>query len=210
MKYKRLKLKDIKKSHKVSFEKNKRKFFKKTFYNEGYNPKKGLINVDFRNKIIDGNHRHQILLEKFGEEHTIIVKKSYVPYFLCVITKLIFVIIFPLSYFGKYKRIKLKKLKQSHCVNFIKPEKKEFAKIFLNEGYIPKKELIVIGIDNKILNGNHRYCLLLQKFGENHTIIVKKVYTFYDLISFGTNLITILFLPLILLGELFKYLKNNK
>jgi hypothetical protein len=209
MPYKRLKLKNIKKSHEVFFKSGRRKYFKNYFLNERYDPRKGLIYVDFKNKIIDGNHRHQILMEKFGEEHTIIVQKTYLPYFLMVVVKIIFMIIYPLSYFGKYKRVKLKKISQSHCTDFKKKDRQKFSSIFLREGYIPKKGLITIGIDNKIINGNHRYCLLLQKFGENHTIIVRKVCNFYSFISLVTTLIAVLLLPFQLIVEIFKLLKRK-
>jgi hypothetical protein len=43
-----------------------------------------------------------------------------------------------------YKRIKLKDIKQSHCVDFIDLDRKDFINKFLNEGYIPKKGLITV------------------------------------------------------------------
>jgi hypothetical protein len=94
-----------------------------------------------------------------------------------------------------YKRIKLKDIKQSHCVDFINLDRKDFINKFLNEGYIPKKGLITVGLDNKIINGNHRYCLLLQKYGEEHTIVVKKINSIYDVDYVITTIIAILILP---------------
>jgi hypothetical protein len=195
MGYKRIKLKDLKKSHEVSFKKNKRRLFKKSFLEEGYKPRKGIITVDLNNKIIDGNHRYTILLEKYGPEYNIIVKKTITPYPLHVIVSFILIILLPFYLNMGYKRIKLKKIKQSHCVDFINKDRKDFENKFLNEGYIPRKGLITVGLDNKIVNGNHRYCLLLQKYGQEHTIVVKKSNSFYDVGFAITTIITILILP---------------
>ena len=74
----------------------------------------------------------------------------------------------------RFKRIELKKIKQSHCVTLETTERKIFEDEFLKEGYKPRKGIITVGFDNKILNGNNRYCLLLQKFGGDYKIIVKK------------------------------------
>jgi hypothetical protein len=94
-----------------------------------------------------------------------------------------------------YKRIKLKKIKQSHCVDFVDKDRKDFANKFLNEGYISRKGLITVGLDNKIINGNHRYCLLLQKYGEEHVIVVKTSNSIYDVSRAITIVIAILILP---------------
>ena len=196
MGYKRVKLKDIKRSHGVSFKKNERKLFKKSFLEEGYKPRKGVITVGLNNKIIDGNHRYTILLEKYGPEHYVIVKKTIMPYFLyAIFSFIIIIILLPFYHNMGYKRIKLKKIKQSHCVDFRNKDRKDFANKFLNEGYIPRKGLITVGLDNKIINGNHRYCLLLQKYGEEHTIVVKKSNSLYDVGSAITSVIAILILP---------------
>ena len=101
-----------------------------------------------------------------------------------------------------YKRIKLKKIKQGHCVSLETPKRQKFAEDFYNEGYQPRKGVIIVGFDNKILNGNNRYCLLLQKFGGEHKIIVKKKY-----ISFGIiRILGIIMLPFIMIKKM--YTKN--
>jgi hypothetical protein len=195
MGYKRVKLKDLNRGHSVNFKKNERKLFKKSFLEEGYKPRKGIITVGLNNKIIDGNHRYTILLEKYGPEYNIIVKKTITPYPLYVIVSFILIILLPFYHNMGYKRIKLKKIKQSHCIDFRNKDRKDFANKFLNEGYIPRKGLITVGLDNKIINGNHRYCLLLQKYGQEHIIVVKKNNSLYDVGSAITTIIAIIILP---------------
>jgi hypothetical protein len=196
MPYKRIKLKDIKQSHSVEFKKSERKKFKQNFLSEGYKPKKGTIIVALNNKIVNGNHRYKLLIEKYGEEHKIIVYKTNIPnFFHKIFSFIIIIILLPFYHNMGYKRIKLKKIKQSHCVDFRNKDRKDFVNKFLNEGYIPRKGLITVGLDNKIINGNHRYCLLLQKYGEEHTIVVKKNNSLYDVGSAITSVIAILILP---------------
>jgi hypothetical protein len=133
--------------------------------------------------------------------------KKILSGFLLKIIKLIQFIIYPFSSSWKYKRIKLKNIKQSHCVNFEDTEKQDLVKKISKEGYVPKKGLIAVGIDNKITNGNHRYCLLLEKYGEEHTIIVRKNYTLYDIVYTQITIITILILPFYLP---YYFIKKNK
>lgn len=199
MKYKRIKLKDIKQSHSVEFKKNERKQFAKNFLSEGYKPKKSTIIVGFNNKIIDGNHRYTLLIKNYGGEHTVVVKKTYMPYPLHVASSIIVISLLFLFHISHFKRLKLKQIKQSRCIDFTDERRKKFGIKFLTEGYIPRKGLISVGLDNKILNGNHRYCLLLQKYGENHMIIVRKVISFYDLNEFITRIFIILILPFALI-----------
>jgi len=199
MPYKRIKLKDIKQSHGVKFETNERRKFKKNFLDEGYKPRKGVIVIGLNNKILNGNHRYKLLLEKNGGEHTIIVEKYYLPYILTALFSLtVLSLLFPF-HIVKYKKLKLKEIKQSHCVDFINKKRKKFAINFLTEGYQPRKGMIAVGLDNKIINGNHRYCLLLQKYGENHSIVVRKISSFYDLNEFITIIFIILALPFALI-----------
>jgi hypothetical protein len=109
-----------------------------------------------------------------------------------------------------YKRVKLKELKQSHCVDYSK-NRKELGDNFILEGYIPKKGIISIGSDYKIINGNHRYCLLLKKYGEDHKIIVCKRFVTYGVINTITTSISILLLPLVIPYLAIKnYKKRNK
>lgn len=127
--------------------------------------------------------------------------------FLLKIIKLIEFLIYPFSSSWKYKRMKLKNIKQSHCVIFEDEEKRDLVKKISEEGYNPRKGLIAVGLDNKITNGNHRYCLLLEKYGEEHTIIVRKNYTLYDIVYTQITIITILILPFYLP---YYFIKNYK
>ena len=83
----------------------------------------------------------------------------------------------------RYKIIKLKDIKQSNCVKYTK-SRKELSENFISEGYDVKKGIIIIDINNKILNGNHRYCLLLQEYGGDHKIEVKQRFITYNIFKF--------------------------
>lgn len=204
MSYKRIKLKDIKQSHSVEFKTNEKKLFAKNFISEGYKPKKGIIVIGFNNKIIDGNHRYTLLIDKYGGEHTIIVNKTCMIYLLHILLSIILVSLLFLFYIVRFKRLKLKQITQSKCVDFTDEKRKKFGKDFLSEGYKPRKGMISVGLDNKILNGNHRYCLLLQKYGENYTIVVKKISSFYDLNEFVTRIFITIALPFALIYHALK------
>ena len=95
-----------------------------------------------------------------------------------------------------HKKIKLKDIKQSNCVLYEK-SRKELRDTFIKKGYNIEKGIIKIGADNKIINGNHRYCLLLQEYGEEHEIVVDKIFITYDIINIITTTISILLLPII-------------
>ena len=51
----------------------------------------------------------------------------------------------------KYKKIKLKDIKQSNCVKYT-TSRKELSETFISQGYDTKKGIITIGLDNKIIN----------------------------------------------------------
>jgi hypothetical protein len=87
MKTEKIKLKNIEKSHKIT---DKKKIpIKKSISKYGFNYGLGYIIIDNKNRIIDGHHRYQSLLEIKGGEFEILVKKSkftfsqfYILYFL--------------------------------------------------------------------------------------------------------------------------------
>jgi hypothetical protein len=110
-----------------------------------------------------------------------------------------------------HKKIKLKDIKQSNCVLYEK-SRKELRDTFIKKGYNIEKGIIKIGADNKIINGNHRYCLLLQKYGEEHEIVVNKIFITYDIINIITTTISILLLPIIFPYYVIKdyYKKKNE
>lgn len=68
-----VKLKDLKALKKVSWGENQLKL-KDTIINS-YNPIKGII-VSKGYKILDGNHRYYILLNHYGLDHEIVVRKA--------------------------------------------------------------------------------------------------------------------------------------
>ena len=93
-----------------------------------------------------------------------------------------------------YVRIKLKDIKQSNCVEYVK-DRKELEDNFISEGYNIRKGSITVDSRNKIINGNHRYCLLLEEYGEDHTIIVKKRAITFGIIKFIFIILLIIIFP---------------
>jgi len=73
-KYIRVKLKDLTPNKKISW--SKRQLGMKDEIINDYNPRIKCILVSNDNKVCDGNHRYTILLEHYGGEHQIIVKKA--------------------------------------------------------------------------------------------------------------------------------------
>ena len=72
--WQKIKLKKIEKSHKIT---DKKKIpIKKSILKHGFNYGLGYIIIDNKNRIIDGHHRYQSLLEIKGGESEILVKKS--------------------------------------------------------------------------------------------------------------------------------------
>jgi hypothetical protein len=108
-----------------------------------------------------------------------------------------------------YVRIKLKDIKQSNCVEYIK-KRKELEDNFILQGYDVRKDSIIVGSDNKIINGNHRYCLLLEEYGENHTIIVRKKIITYDIIKFIFIILFIIFFPFFIAHQQIKKSSENE
>jgi hypothetical protein len=106
----------------------------------------------------------------------------------------------------KLKRVKLKDIKTSHCVSY-ENKRKTLEKNFINEGYKPKKGLISIGMDYKILNGHHRYCLLLKEYGGEHVIIVAKRNQTYFINNLILTFLSIFLLPFYLPNY---FIKNYK
>ena len=94
----------------------------------------------------------------------------------------------------KYKKIKLKDIKQSNCVKYT-TSRKELSETFISQGYDAKKGIITIGLDNKIINGNHRYCLLLQEYGGDHKIEVKQRFITYNIFKFFYIISIIIIFP---------------
>lgn len=103
VKLKRVKLKDIEIPSYVEWSKEQIGMTQEIENN--YDPRKGLISISLTNKIFDGRHRFLILLNKFGGEHKIIVRKIYFSgriYF--TIIWLLIPILLPISFIIKYKK----------------------------------------------------------------------------------------------------------
>jgi hypothetical protein len=101
---KRVKLKDIVHPGKLFWSNSQKNL--KSKIEDGYNPRKGMISISVSNKIFDGKHRFTILLDKYGPEHTIIVRKIFFSrslyyLFLYSITPILFVVALFLIIFKK-------------------------------------------------------------------------------------------------------------
>jgi len=94
------------------------------------------------------------------------------------------------------KKVKLKDIKQTNCVSYEK-DRKKLSETFIKEGYDIEKGIIRISIDNKIINGNHRYCLLLQEYGGEHIIVVDKIFLTYGIVTIIKIIVLILLSPIL-------------
>jgi hypothetical protein len=73
-KIRRVKLKDLKPRREVKW--TSRQLAMKPEIISSYNARKGIITISKDNEILDGNHRYYILIEHYGGEHEVIVKKK--------------------------------------------------------------------------------------------------------------------------------------
>jgi len=73
-KIRRVKLKDLKPCGKVKW--TSKQLAMKSEIISSYSARKGVITISKDNEILDGNHRYYILIEHYGGEHEIIVKKK--------------------------------------------------------------------------------------------------------------------------------------
>ena len=102
-----------------------------------------------------------------------------------------------------YIRIKLKDLKQSNCVEY-DGKKKNLADMFISQGYDVRKGAITVGLDNKIINGNHRQCLLLEEYGGEHVVVVKKKFITYNILKFTFIVLFVIFFPFFIVHQQIK------
>jgi hypothetical protein len=77
-------LKTLKTNQPYFWNKSNRKSLYDDLKENGLNTKKGNIKVTFDNHIIDGHHRHKILMEIYGEDYEIKVIKFPFPKFLYI------------------------------------------------------------------------------------------------------------------------------
>lgn len=75
--------------------------------------------------------------------------------------------------FYKETKIKLGDITPPKCIGWNDYQISLIDDIVLNYDY--KKSAIKISKDNKIIDGKHRYCILLEVYGEEHEIVVKKL-----------------------------------
>lgn len=91
----KLKLSSIRRTQKIS--ESKKNKIKLSILKKGFDYNKGYITVDRKNIIINGNHRYQSLIEIYGKEHEIFVKKTKLSrktYYLIVCSIIIIVFYF--------------------------------------------------------------------------------------------------------------------
>jgi hypothetical protein len=106
----------------------------------------------------------------------------------------------------KYETVKLKDLKP---ISNIRWEEKHYnIKDDVINNYDIKKGIITITKDNKILDGNHRYYTLLEHYGNNYQIMVRRVPIKKSLYLFLITPIVIILIPIMVVIRLFK--KINK
>lgn len=103
VKLKRIKLKDIEIPINVEWSKKQLDLIPEIENN--YDPRKGIITISLSNKIFDGRHRFLILLNKFGNEHKVIVRKIFFSKRVYIILIwLLIPILYPLSFMFKNKK----------------------------------------------------------------------------------------------------------
>ena len=73
---------------------------------------------------------------------------------------------------SKVTRVKLKDLKPRREVKWT--SKQLAMKSEIIRSYNPRKGIITISKDNEVLDGNHRYYILIEHYGGEHKVIVKQ------------------------------------
>ncbi len=102
--------------------------------------------------------------------------------------------------FGKYVRVKLSELKPNRYVDWSKEQLDMKQEIIDN--YSPRIKPITISSDYEVCDGNHRYRILLEHYGNDHKIIViKRRYT-KRMYTYAGFLFGIILLPLFIIYQL--------
>lgn len=106
----------------------------------------------------------------------------------------------------KVKRIKLKDIVYPTYVEW--SDKQLGLVPEIENNYDPRKGMISISFTNRIFDGRHRFLILYNKFGEEHKIIVRKI--FFSKRIYNT--IIWLLIPILLIISLIIIIKekNNK
>ncbi len=113
---------------------------------------------------------------------------------------------------SKYTRVKLKDLTPNKRIDW--SEEQLAMKDEIVDNYDPRIKPILISSDDGVCDGNHRYSILLEHYGGEHTIIVKKgrfskrAYTIFSVVFI--SILALIGLPFYLIARLFKLLRFRK
>lgn len=110
--------------------------------------------------------------------------------------------------FYKIKKIKIKDIVGPECISWDDEQIAMIENIVQNYGINDK--LIKITSDKKIIDGNHRYCILYEEFGEEHEIVVKQLPVKRGLYFILLSLSLPILLPLGLIIKTINKIKNNE
>lgn len=102
----------------------------------------------------------------------------------------------------KLVKIKLGDIEKPKYLTWTK--KQILLKETIINNYDYNKRPIIISSDNRLVDGNHRYDILLNHYGVEHEIFVRQVFFTKNLY----NLFIIIFLPVILPMGIFYITKN--
>lgn len=109
--------------------------------------------------------------------------------------------------FGKYIRVKLKDLTPIRTISWSQEQLDMKWEIINN--YNPRIKTISISSDYKVCDGNHRYTILLDHYGGEYEIIVKKQVYSKRVYKFFSFIIGITILPFFLIYLFIKKLKKE-
>ena len=95
---------------------------------------------------------------------------------------------------NKVVSVKLKELKPRKNITWTKKQIEMSSNVA--SFYDTKKGIISISKDNEVLDGNHRYLILLKHYGGEHEIEVKKKRFGRKVYTLQTLLLVLIFLPI--------------
>ena len=103
--------------------------------------------------------------------------------------------------FQKFTKVKLSEIEKPKNLSWNKKQLR-LKKELISK---PLKHPLIISKDMKLLDGNHRYEILLNNFGEEHEIVVRKI----SITKRVYNLLVILFSPILIPVGIFYFCKSN-
>lgn len=103
--------------------------------------------------------------------------------------------------FQKFIKLKLSDIEKPHNLSWNKKQLR-LEKELVSK---PFKQPLIISKDMKLLDGNHRYEILLKKFGGDYEIVVRKIFITKRLYTF----LVFLFSPLLIPIGIFYFCKSN-